>query len=86
MHAAAMSSSSDDAHLAPVDEKMIDFAIRELIALAGRLGAVLDAEADVSQWQKGTMEVADLYERALADLGTLAAERVRLMIEKRRST
>jgi hypothetical protein len=66
----------------------LKFAIAELHALAARLTVHLDADDDHQAiiWDEGSWRAADLLERALADVGTLSAQYLRLMISDRRGT
>jgi hypothetical protein len=62
------------------------YAIGELQALSVQLGVQLHSgEEDPSAliWDEGTWRAADLLERTLADLGTLAGRYVRLKIRDR---
>ena len=62
------------------------FAIRELENLAARLGPTLefdDASSETALWDERSFAALDLMERTLSDIGTLAAQYVRLLIADR---
>lgn len=63
------------------------WAIAELHLMAAKLGATLGSDDETELWivaDRGTFAAADLLERTLADVGTLAAHYLRLAIADRR--
>jgi len=64
------------------------WSIAELQQMASRLTVWLDAD-DENQaviWDESSWRAADLLERALADVGELSSQYLRLMIMDRRGT
>ncbi len=66
----------------------LKWAISELHTFVSRLTVHLDADDENQSiiWDEGSWRAADLLERALADVGTLSAQYLRLMVMDRRGT
>jgi hypothetical protein len=64
----------------------LKWSISELHAMAAQLGSHLHADEDTPYWataDRQTWSALDLLERCLADVGTLAAQYVRMRIADR---
>lgn len=67
--------------------QQLKFAIAELSWLVSALGTVIGADSEAiaaATWDGPSWRAADLYERAVTDLGTLSAQYVRMAILDRR--